>query len=193
MKKPLAALTAAVALVCSGMTFAASTVELAVVGVITPSACTPTLSGNGLVDHGKLSAKDLNLTTATNLPTARLQFNVDCEAQTLFALRTTDNRAGSSTSTFWISLRSPVADNVAAEPIESLDGVSWRPIDDVMWQSQYLAAFGDGSTGQNRKPIPLKNVIVDLLVDTQIAAANSLDLSNEVLIDGSTTIEVKYL
>ena len=29
--------------------------------------------------------------------------------------------------------------------------------------------------------------------DTQIAAANSLDLSNEVLIDGSTTIEVKYL
>ncbi|SFB02072.1 Protein of unknown function [Pseudomonas simiae] len=209
MKKPLAALTAAVALVCSGMTFAASTVELAVVGVITPSACTPTLSGNGLVDHGKLSAKDLNLTTATNLPTARLQFNVDCEAQTLFALRTIDNRAGSSTSsygyglglinnlqkigTFWISLRSPVADNVAAEPIESLDGVSWRPIDDVMWQSQYLAAFGDGSTGQNRKPIPLKNVIVDLLVDTQIAAANSLDLSNEVLIDGSTTIEVKYL
>jgi len=31
------------------------------------------------------------------------------------------------------------------------------------------------------------------LIDTTIAAANNLDLSNEVLIDGSATIEVKYL
>lgn len=94
---------------------------------------------------------------------------------------------------FWISLRDPVADNVAVEPIESLDGVSWSAIDDVMWMSEKLAAFGDGSVGQNRKPIPIKNVVTEMLIDTTIAAANNLDLSNEVLIDGSATIEVKYL
>jgi len=209
MKKSLAALTAAIALVGSGMTFAASTVELTVTGLITPSACTPTLSGSGKVDHGKIAAKDLN---PTILPTARLQLSVDCEAQTLFALRSTDNRPGSSMDgqggsgyglglinnlqkigIFWISLRDPVADNVAVEPIESLDGVSWSAIDDVMWMSEKLAAFGDGSTGQNRKPIPIKNVVTEMLIDTTIAAANNLDLSNEVLIDGSATIEVKYL
>ncbi|WP_443694652.1 DUF1120 domain-containing protein [Pseudomonas sp.] len=212
MKKSLAALTAAIALVGSGMTFAASTVELTVTGLITPSACTPTLSGSGKVDHGKIAAKDLNPTAPTILPTARLQLSVDCEAQTLFALRSTDNRPGSSMDgqggsgyglglinnlqkigIFWISLRDPVADNVAVEPIESLDGVSWSAIDDVMWMSEKLAAFGDGSTGQNRKPIPIKNVVTEMLIDTTIAAANNLDLSNEVLIDGSATIEVKYL
>ncbi|AQY64497.1 MULTISPECIES: DUF1120 domain-containing protein [Pseudomonas] len=209
MKKPLAAFTAVIALVGSGMTFAASTVELTVKGVITPSACTPTLSASGVVDHGKVSVKDLNLDSPTSLPTARLQLNVDCEAATLFALRTTDNRAGSSIygfgyglglinnlqkiGTFWLSLRNPVADNVAVEPIESLDGVSWQAIDDVVWQNPYMAAFGDRSNGQDPKPIPIKNVISELVIDTQIAAANSLDLSNEVLIDGSATIEVKYL
>ncbi|WP_256671205.1 DUF1120 domain-containing protein [Pseudomonas gelidaquae] len=36
---------------------AASSVDLGVVGVITPSACTPILSNNGVVDYGKISCE----------------------------------------------------------------------------------------------------------------------------------------
>lgn len=214
MKPSLAAAFGAALLIASPwQAFAASSIELTVKGVITPSACTPTLSSNGKVDHGKLSAKDLNPTAPTRLPSARLQLNVNCgAARTLFALRGIDNRLGSSMDgqgpggyglglinnlqkigIFWISLRNPVADEVAVEPIESLDGVSWSAIDDVAWMSEKLAGFGDGSTGQNRKPIPIQNVDTELWVDTVIAAADNLDLGNEVEIDGSATIEVKYL
>ncbi len=209
MKKPLAALTAVVALIGSGMTFAESSVELTVQGVLTTSACVPTLSNNGQVDHGKISAKDLNPTTPTNLPTARLQLTVACDFPTLIALRPTDNRAGSSTlpfgyglglidnlqkiGTYWISLRNPVADNVAVVPIESLDGESWQAIDDTLWQYPYMAAFGDGSIGSNRKPIPIQNVISELWIDTQIAPAESLNLSSEVRMDGVATFTIIYI
>ena len=43
----------------SGTAHAASTVELTVKGLITPMACTPLLSGGGLVDFGKISRNDL--------------------------------------------------------------------------------------------------------------------------------------
>ncbi|PNA52870.1 hypothetical protein C1Y14_34105, partial [Pseudomonas sp. MPR-R5B] len=62
MKKPLAALATLVMLATSGAAVAASSVDLTVTGLITPTACTPSLSANGVVDHGKISAKDLSPT-----------------------------------------------------------------------------------------------------------------------------------
>jgi hypothetical protein len=43
------------------------------------------------------------------------------------------------------------------------------------------------------QPIPMQNLTVDLEVQTVIARTDGLDLSNEVPIDGSATLEVKYL
>lgn len=211
MKKSLATLTVALMLASTGTAFAASTVELTVKGWITPTACTPSLSGGGIVDHSKISAKDLNVDRSTRLPRQTLQLTVNCEAQALFALSATDNRPGSATAAtgyglglidktqkignYHLLFANAVADNVAAFPIESTDGgASWMDLDpDTAWQRLSLAAFGDGSSGNNRRPIPIKDVTTDLFVDTEIAPTSGLNLTNEVQIDGSATIEVKYL
>lgn len=69
-------------LIASAHTFAASSVDLTVKGLITPSACTPALSGGGTVDYGKISAKDLKADQQTFLPTQIVQFSVTCDAAT---------------------------------------------------------------------------------------------------------------
>ena len=61
MKLTLKALATALLISASAAAMAASSVDLSVKGVITPNACTPSLSGGGVVDYGKISAKDLNL------------------------------------------------------------------------------------------------------------------------------------
>ncbi|WP_122581615.1 DUF1120 domain-containing protein, partial [Pseudomonas viridiflava] len=57
---------------------AASTAELTVGGLITPMACTPVLSGGGLIDFGKISQQDLNQATGTRLPLKSLTLTVSC-------------------------------------------------------------------------------------------------------------------
>ena len=63
-----AAPLAALLLGTSSLTLAASSLDLTVKGIITPSACAPVVSGGGNVDFGKVSVKDLNADTYTDLP-----------------------------------------------------------------------------------------------------------------------------
>ena len=43
------------------------------------------------------------------------------------------------------------------------------------------------------QPLAVKDLLVDLQVQTFIMGTAGMDLSNEVTIDGSATLEVKYL
>jgi len=54
-----------------------------------------------------------------------------------------------------------------------------------------LSAFA-ASTG-TIEPIFIKDLAMDLEVTTFIARADSLTLSDDVILDGSATVEVKYL
>ena len=76
--------------------WAASTVDLSVQGLITPAACTPQLSNNGLIDYGKISQQDLNLERGTRLALKTLHISIDCNAASRYALRMRDNRDGSA-------------------------------------------------------------------------------------------------
>ncbi|MBO0491811.1 DUF1120 domain-containing protein [Pseudomonas sp. Marseille-Q1929] len=96
MKESLAALTGALLIAHASVTVAASNVDLAVKGSITPKACVHTLSEAGNVDYGKVPFKDLSVDSTTFLPIVTLKPNVACEAQTLFALHGRDNRQGSA-------------------------------------------------------------------------------------------------
>ena len=78
------------------LSLAGSSVELSVDGLITPMACTPTLSAAGLVDFGKISQQDLNLTTGTRLPLKSLNLTVTCNGAARYALRMRDNRDGTA-------------------------------------------------------------------------------------------------
>lgn len=210
MKTSLAALCAALLVASPWQAFAVSSVELTVSGTIVPSACTPTLSA-ATVEHGKLSAKDLNVDRITKLTDAALQLQVSCDAPTLFALQGVDNRAGSSSDIsgqsyglnlingnqklgyFNLRLLNPVADTVAITPLASMDnGNTWTEAAGATWPPLQYAGFGDQSGGA-WAPIQIQELITELQVMTYIAPTQDLDLTNEVPIDGSATLEVKYL
>ena len=202
--KPLVA-----SLLLAGATqaIAASSVDLAVKGLITPSSCTPTLSNGGAVDYGKLSAKDLNADSKTPLPQQTLQLTVTCDAATLMALEGKDNRAGSDYANdsmeyglglingneklggMKLGLRNPVADGVAARVIGSDNsGNTWYV--DYMFTDDNILSVADASTVA---PMPVQLFNADLQITPFIAPTNQLTLTNEAAIDGSVTLTVKYL
>jgi len=92
----LVALPHLLLLACAQSALAVSTVDLSVHGQIIPSACTPLLSNNGLIDYGKISQQDLNLERGTRLALKTLHISIDCNAASRYALRMRDNRDGSA-------------------------------------------------------------------------------------------------
>lgn len=81
MKTSVSLLSSALLLAITSSAFAASSVDLTVKGLITPSACTPSLPGD--VDLGKIAAKDLYQDSYTPLEKKTLQLSVNCDAATL--------------------------------------------------------------------------------------------------------------
>ena len=200
-------LSAALLLLGSANVLAASSVDLTVKGLITPSACTPTLSGGGTVDYGKISAKDLKPDASTFLPTQVVQFTVTCDAATLMAMEAKDNREGSDANNDFMEfglglingteklggmelrLLNPVADGVSIVTVGSYDdGATWNPERYLMRNNLIAPAVAGVNT-----PIPVQVWTADLNVLPFIAKTSGLTLTNEVKIDGSVTLTVRYL
>ncbi|MGY2230801.1 DUF1120 domain-containing protein [Pseudomonas tolaasii] len=200
-------LLVAALMMSAGHAVAASSVDLSVKGTITPSACTPALSNGGLVDFGKLSAKDLRPDQHTYLTRQDLQMTVSCDASTLFAVAVKDNRAGSESSQdfynfglglingteklgyFTVTMSGPMADDVNMRGIASFDG-------GVTWERE-SALVDDGLTSvadmNTLAPVPVQRLVTGLQVSGAIAPARDLTLTSEVPLDGSLTMTVVYL
>lgn len=206
MKNYLAAISATALISLAPHALAASTTNLTVKGTILPRACTPSLTGNGMVDYGKILAKDLNQDAPTPLKDRTLNLSVTCDAATRFALQGIDNRADSSTlnsmfglgkingtqniGRYLLVMMSAVADGVDVLPIKSKDGeTGWHG--HLFWMPGDFASVADRT--DTSQPISVQDLTLELLVDTSIARADRLDLTNEVTIDGSATLEMKYL
>lgn len=207
MKASLIVLASAVFIANGPLALAASSTDLTVKGSITPSACVPAMSQDGIVEYGKIPAKDLLIDRATFLPPVTLQLKVTCAAQTLFALNTRDNRLGTAhvsqpyyyglglingnqkLGKYEIGVFNPVADTLVY-PLFSFDyGTTWivNSFGSYMGHD-YWNAFGDTPT-----PKALSSVTVDLRIATSIAPARGLTLAGEVPLDGSATLDVVYL
>lgn len=207
MSKFTTPLFAALILVGASQAIAASSVDLNITGVITPSACEPNLSNGGVYDLGKIAAKDLNVDQPTRLPTHRLQLTITCAAPTLLALAPSDNRAGSAytgssvrfglglidggTRLGYMSLRlESILDNgTRVYPIGSDTSATWAPTD--LLSHMFLTSFA--ATPKILTPTPIQQVIADLSITPNIAPANTLPLTQEVPIDGSMTLTMRYL
>ncbi len=211
MKISVSVLSSALLLTMTSLAFAASSVDLTVKGLITPSACTPSLSQGGVADYGKIAAKDLRSNEPTPLPITTLEFGVACEAATRFALNAVDNRPGSGTEAsysfglglineteklgnFVMLLTHYVADNLPVTKLASRDnGATWDAnSEDAIWMRGRLAAFGDDSTG-NWAPSVMTRLSSDLIIQPYIAPSGELTLTQEQPIDGSATVELLYL
>ncbi|MBN2977314.1 DUF1120 domain-containing protein [Pseudomonas sp. MAFF 301380] len=185
---------------------AASSVDLSVTGLITPSACHPTLSDGGVYDLGKIAARDLNVDRPTRLTEHSLQLVITCEATTLLAIQPKDNRLGSSSAQvnphifglglvnatqplgyMELRLMSIMGDGVRMYGI-STGGANWFPTS--ILSPNLLTSF------TNRLflgPEPLRYLNADLLISPIIAPANTLPLAEEMPIDGSVTLSMHYL
>ncbi|KAB0521359.1 DUF1120 domain-containing protein [Pseudomonas extremorientalis] len=192
--------------VCAPAAFAASTTDLSVSGTITPSSCTPSLSNEGVVDHGKLTGRDLDIDLPTRLLPGEMQLDVHCEGATHFTLTTVDNRGGTSAinpvfhglgvvnddqmlGSVALGLFEPVADATPVQAIMSRDGgASWGP-------SSYLghaALTAFAAAGAPYTPIAITDLSARLRAFTIIAPARDLTLLDELPIDGSATLQLKY-
>ena len=208
MKKIPHAMTMAIIVLTSPLTFAASSTDLTVTGLITPNACTPNLSSGGIVDYGKIPVQDLKQDTSTRLEEKTLLLDVKCDGPTPFALFAKDNRAGSAAfpsslnfglgkinesqhlGGYVLTMTNAVADGAAVQTIKSVDGKNDWKAQLFMWPEQYMSVAAIGNPGL---PIPIQDLILELKIATSIARADGLDLTNEVLIDGSATLEMNYL
>lgn len=198
----------AVALLASaGNAVGASSVDLTVKGLITPSACTPSLANGGVADFGKTAAKDLRPNWPTYLPWQEMQMTITCEAATLIAIAAKDNREGSDSygdySTFGLGLingseklgflkispSKTYADGIYVRTIGSRDGgTTWGA--EVSFMDDDLTAFAVPGTFI---PVPIRQLTTDLQIQPAIAPSKDLTLTKEEAIDGSVTLTVHYL
>ena len=191
---------------CAPGAFAASSTDVSVFGTITPDACTPSLSNEGVVDHGKLTVKDLDQAEPTRLTPGELMLEVHCEGKTLFTLTTVDNRAGSSAinpvhhglgmvnddqklGSVAFGIFEPVADSAPVSTILSHDnGTTWRT-------STYLGHAGltaFAASSAPFTPIALKDLSARLRAFSMIVPADDLTVLDELPIDGQATLQLKY-
>ncbi|MGY2374227.1 DUF1120 domain-containing protein [Pseudomonas sp. SDO524_S393] len=208
MKLLIKTVVLASALAGASHTFAVSSIDLTVKGVITPAACTPSLPGGGVVDYGKISVQDLNPSGFTKLPEARVQLTVVCDAQTLMAIKTTDNRTGTASGGhFGLGLstsgkriggydlltQNETGDGVSGFMIETSDlGMGWMSVDGAGWQPGWMRTLGGGS-GSNLFPLAVKTLQTDVVVLPLISDKNTLPLDEEIELDGHLSFSVVYL
>ena len=200
-------LLVAALLAATSNAIAASSVDLSVKGTITPSACTPAIANGGVADFGKLSAKDLRPDQHTHLSYQTMQMSVTCDAATLFAIASKDNREGSESSADYynfglglindgeklgyhtLALSGSTADDVYVRGIGSRDGgTTWEGENALM--DDGLTSFALPGT---LVPIPVQRLTTNLQVSAAIAPTQGLTLTNEVPLDGAVTVTVVYL
>ena len=186
----------------------ASTADVTVTGTITPSACTLTLSESGIVNHGEIPARTLNQYEYTALPSQTLELNVDCNEAVLFVLVGIDNRADSSLGpgfyyglghnvhnpaerlgTVALAYRNVTSDGERMLVLASSNqGQTWFPETNA-YPDTYMGFAKPGTL----VPEAHSELKASLQINTSINAATYLTLNQNVPLDGSIVIDLRYL
>ncbi|MVV52006.1 DUF1120 domain-containing protein [Pseudomonas sp. PB120] len=210
------ALTMAFFVATSPLILAASSADLSVKGIITPRACTLSLSNSGLVDFGKIPRQNLSVNKRTRLRDQTLDLGIQCNAPTRFALLMRDNRDGSAivNSEIYYGLNLDRSSNKIGlyslhfEPANTVvddlsqvfrtdsttGGVAWSPSNSrpIPIGARSYLGFTDVA-GSSAGPIAIQNLTSQVTVETVISPTAELDLSAEVLLDGAASLEIVYL
>ncbi|MDY7535268.1 DUF1120 domain-containing protein [Pseudomonas sp. Bout1] len=182
-----------------------------------PAACEINLSNGGVIDYGRMWAKSLNADRDTALASRSLTLSIGCDGPTRFALLMQDNRKGSATGGTDETAYGLGVDNsrnkigryflyfdpfdMQADTQPSLyrtdsttGGVAWSssnafpiPIGQNSWLGFTTAPASHAG------PSAIRNLSGQVSVRAILSPTNNLDLSTDVLLDGSGTIEIKYL
>lgn len=191
--------------------------ELRLQARFAPAACTPSLSNGGTVAFGKLSVMDFHPSQETALPPRELVVGVTCDAPTAFALRMQDNRQGSATgpgdtANYGLGLDArqqkigryrltfdPTRATADAFPqlyrTDSATGAqpwSSASASPLAIDAQRHLGFS-ANAGSTSGPDALQTLSALARLEAFVAPLDSLDLGNEVRLDGAATLEIIYL
>ncbi|MFL9927084.1 DUF1120 domain-containing protein [Herbaspirillum lusitanum] len=215
MKNLIAASALIAVAMVANLAHAADTAELQVKGVIKPAACKPTFSGGGVVDYGVIPASRLTAGAYTKLEKKDVTITVSCDAAAKIALVAADNRAASKVTGITESLRSGERYNYGlgtvagknvggyaismlpettadAKPVTNLyqEGNGWG--DKVTYVENDGNMFSFAAPG-TKTPLAIKQLVARIGIETVLNKPENLPLTQEVPLDGSATIEIKYL
>ncbi|HCR2979530.1 DUF1120 domain-containing protein [Serratia marcescens] len=75
----------------------AESIDVKVIGTITPTACKPTLGGGGTIDYGNIAPASLSNTTFTVLGEKQVDFSITCDAPAKVAIHAVGSKADTAT------------------------------------------------------------------------------------------------
>lgn len=197
-------LLASALLMCAGHALAGT--DLSVSGHIRPgSACSLTLGNGGTVEMGTISPKDLQ----TTFDKHEISLSIQCQAPTKVAFRVLDNRTGTAFQGFGFGLgasggkevgryhllpKDRIGDGTALSHLVRWGNGSWNAAGGEMytWKVSPSMTSSWSKPGYNL-PQAFQNISSRLGFEIDIAPASNLDVSQEVPIDGSATMELIYL
>ncbi|WP_019448109.1 DUF1120 domain-containing protein [Cupriavidus sp. BIS7] len=201
---------------------AAESVDLAVKGVIRPSACNVSVSTSEL-DFGTISAQTLSETAMTVLESRPVTVNVACDADTVLAISTADGRAGTAQAGALQAISASVPDSygyglgeVAGRRIgafavtlgdATVDGAAGRRLRKDTNESRWYAITNQAdavirttrwtayaSAAAPTTPMPVSTVSQVYTIQPVInTTANLPELTQGIPMDGQLTFTVQYL
>ncbi|WP_241077461.1 DUF1120 domain-containing protein [Achromobacter xylosoxidans] len=200
----------------------AQSIDVRVIGTITPPACVPTLAGGGVVDYGNIAASTLSQTTTNRLSEHAISFSIRCDAPTRVAVRAVDGRESSrvpgittvlgavfsddynfglgsvsnaNVGGYVLRLRqdSFTADSNSVFTTSSIDGgTSWRT--SASGGMQHASGrILSWATTNGGVPIAFTNLTGNLSIEAVLNRGDALPLNADVPLDGLATLEMVYL
>ncbi len=97
----------------------AESVDLRVTGTLIPGACTPTLSSDGVIDYGYITADQLSAKSYTPLDVKTLGLSISCTAPAKIAIKAINGRPGTVAGGTETG-----PSRAASSPVELFNGVS---------------------------------------------------------------------
>lgn len=215
MRFPTKALLVSLILASASNAFAASTAELKVIGTVIPGSCTPVFAGGGTVDYGKISAGNLSATAVSILQPRQIAYTITCDAPIVIATSWVDNRLSSAynpvESVFGLGTQGAakigryrmkvtpaetLADGAAVDTIttDGAGGVwtSSAAVGNIITQGSRDRIFSFAAPG-TLVPAAYTTYAGAISVLAQIAPTDTLDMTAPVVLDGLSTMEVRYL
>lgn len=77
----------------------AESIDVKVIGTITPTACKPTLTGGGTIDYGTIAPASLKKDALNQLDNKQLDFAITCDAPAKVALKSINGRPNTAAGT----------------------------------------------------------------------------------------------
>ncbi|KAA8671728.1 DUF1120 domain-containing protein [Pantoea dispersa] len=96
MMKKMMKTTCALAVLAASCNVMAESVDMRVTGAVTPIACKPTLSDNGVVDFGEINTNALKKDELNLLQSKKITLSIDCTAPAKIAVLATNARPGTT-------------------------------------------------------------------------------------------------